>query len=1348
MPNPNEKTASEEAAALPATVIDVLKSYTPPADLPAMPTPASRKGFLRRRVKSQDDEDEDEEAAELRKLEMRVEFLKKKRQLVAAIKRMEWKLESGDLESDDETSLNKNSPRPSPMRWRSSFDPRRWKKRSYSFDELSSDDDLPLIRHFHNALEIIDDGCGPIIMCANEFTDIDRQCVGYCAKDADESLYTEDQEIVVDAIPVLPVTQKEKVVEMPVDAADDARSSLFAPIMTDGVKEEATAKKANGSNEKKGNAKVIEDSNGALASSDVIRETLSRESTKAKVDEDKKEAKAVTIEDSDVYPASNLVAPITMLAKTLSQNFSSTEIAPKDLQANEKVNITDEKVNITDENIQEGKNSDVRKNDSTQGDKEGDVQEAGWMDKAASVFGSSFTQQMENDVGLDYFAKILSQPKEIADEPSMDPTKFAKVTVTPMSFSGLSITSKKKGDKSADLPPVQVVLSVLDNEESCHFVHVPGMRIVNDPSMNIAKKNYRKQHVMGIWDAVKGNDTASDDGSRLSASFVAMINLSTTEGDTEGNATRTADVKMSPTMVHLRVCIKRDGSEELLPVGVAKVLFNGRQRNIELTVPLRPEYFKSMNDLVKRLKAKPPESKWQAFKNFVLEDEEEVMTYARFKGFKNETYRLEKDAFIRINLNVAPDAKNQLSSWFSFPLLNRSGLEPTSKNDTSHQSTPILRPNDVEPPTDNGKEAPKEDVRRVWFQKDKKVESKHEDIKCTKVTTPSSLFSSKPGINDAVISKSAQAGSIVIGEKVTKDEPTEDEAAKQNIAEFSQSKSSKRAHEHFKEEAAKKKAAKVKAAKDKAEAAKENSANRTAAQEHFKKKAARKEAAKQAAKQNAGKNPWFKKSKQVVTEEEGRDIQSNMETESLNSNGDSNLGKNLVGTAGIGASWPGWIDGASNAPAVVDNSTTSEAKIDQPADSKAASDITVQPDTKSVMDKRATKNVDYSANESSSPTDDADHISLFDDAGSADLTIGDVKEDKLGESTVEQSNATDAAADTDDQAGICCHQSNVSSNNGCIPAKPKTSWFKKSKDDKTCFNAPVTATTVTGGAVAMKALRSSSGSEKNDEACQVGNEADETTKQHLVEGGIEMQNFVATDDNNPGSTKKSGWFKLTRGKPSFDKSEKTSDTSSTGSAGVEDPVVENQVTSVATIVSETVPRKGKWSFKNLRSNKHRVSSDHALGIAGTGTPAAVANHTSFEVFHHEGSKTGPTFIVEADDAQSSNLCSVEEIAETGTAPIFEEANGLGEGAKDGIFLLSDVDMVRGSDNEACDHDLSEHISEDYMKVTDQTDSPINYEECEGIEMELKHADVCKAKSNMSIRNIPGILSRSKSKRAQ
>jgi hypothetical protein len=80
-----------------------------------------------------------------------------------------------------------------------------------------------------------------------------------------------------------------------------------------------------------------------------------------------------------------------------------------------------------------------------------------------------------------------------------------------------------------------------------------------------------------------------------------------------------------------------------------------------LALPVRPEYFKSIADLTKKLDTKPPQTKWESFKTFVLEDEDDVLSCVRFQGFKNETYRLEKDSFIRIRLKIAPTNQEQQS---------------------------------------------------------------------------------------------------------------------------------------------------------------------------------------------------------------------------------------------------------------------------------------------------------------------------------------------------------------------------------------------------------------------------------------------------------------------------------------------------------------------------------------------------------------------------------------------------------------------------------------------------------------------------------------------------------------
>ncbi|KAL3764768.1 hypothetical protein ACHAWO_009583 [Cyclotella atomus] len=442
----------------------------------------------------------------------------------------------------------------------------------------------------------------------------------------------------------------------------------------------------------------------------------------------------------------SLAAPIMILAKTVSQNLVRTD------ENVEESKETGEESEISQEKLASAKNEASDEKTAAHADEmdKAEDNQAGWIDRAASVFRShSFAQKNDdNDLGLDCFAALSSQPRtETANEQSSElDAKFSKVTVTALALSGLSITSKKvgKSKNQDDVPPVQVVLSVIKNEESTPFVHIPSMSVVKDPSRATTKKNLTKYHVMGVWDIAQEDSTSK---TKSSVSFSRLVGLSTLESNAKTKPDKEAEMKMSPSMIHLRICIKRDGSNELLPIGVAKVLVSGGPRNVELAVPLRPEYYKSMDELVKKLSTKPPESRWMSFKTFVLEDDEEILTCARFKGFKNESYRLEKDSFVRINLTVAPEAQDKpgplpVSSLLTtnpFPSNNERsepGFVP-SKNDDAKSTAEGIISNAIEKPSsetevmaekplltvDESKPAEdnlEEKTKKSWFRKNKK----------------------------------------------------------------------------------------------------------------------------------------------------------------------------------------------------------------------------------------------------------------------------------------------------------------------------------------------------------------------------------------------------------------------------------------------------------------------------------------------------------------------------------------------------------------------------------------------------------------------------------------------------
>ena len=613
-------TNSDSPNAL-ASKISFDESPLGPPRLQAAESKSSRMNFLKRKVKSRDEDDENVDEMEIKKLEKKVEYLKKKRQLMLRIKKMERGIETGEIDSDDDTTLNKGSPK----RW--SLKPRKWKKRSDSFDdELTYDDeDSPFLQKFHNTLDCIEDGCSPVI---NEIVDLDVMCHERASRSNDESVYTHDLE----------------------DETSDTAEEATVPA---------------GNTEQDGLSKSPQ-----------------------------KDPKTM-----------GLAAPISMLAKSISQNVSDAHGFTGDSPKLDKHQSSEAKCRKKfDFNTVPENDETMTDAQTIEGEVNADSSEynMGWMDKAASVIRShSFAHTNDDDdVGLDCFDKRTSQPKlECYVEQSEMDAKFAKVTVTAMALSGLSITSKK--GKNEILPPVHVVLSVLDNDESSPLVHIPSLRVVKDPSRVAGKKKSTKSHVMCIWGATEEDSDSKHDNGHSSVSFTRLVGLSMIEG--RGDDTRSGKstvVKMSPSVIHLRVCIRREGSEELLPIGVAKILVSGGPREKQLAIPLKPEYYKSMEELIKKLNTKPPQTKWESFKTFVMEDEDEVMSCIRFKGYKNEVYRLEKDACIRINVQVTPETHNQgqvhsqmtsLLPWAAAAAASDSA----GKNDDNHTSVKASTPDTI-----------------------------------------------------------------------------------------------------------------------------------------------------------------------------------------------------------------------------------------------------------------------------------------------------------------------------------------------------------------------------------------------------------------------------------------------------------------------------------------------------------------------------------------------------------------------------------------------------------------------------------------------------------------------------
>ncbi|KAL7482093.1 hypothetical protein ACHAW6_007788 [Cyclotella cf. meneghiniana] len=266
-----------------------------------------------------------------------------------------------------------------------------------------------------------------------------------------------------------------------------------------------------------------------------------------------------------------------------------------------------------------------------------------------------------------FLSKETGQPANSMDKPAIASVdemdiKLVKVTVTAMAFSGLSIISKTSN--KYDVPPVRAVLSVLkdkSSDEGSVFTHVSSRHVVQDTSRRPVKKSKldrsSKYYVIGLWDVSKVDDFTIPGEAKSSVTFSRCIGMSPFE-----KLDKKPEVTLNPSNLHLRICIKRDDSDDILPVGVANVSISGWEpREVELSLPVRPEYYKSIADLTKKLDNKPPQSKWESFKTFVLEDEDDVMSSVRFLGFKNEAYRLEKDSFIRIRLKIAPTDQEQQS---------------------------------------------------------------------------------------------------------------------------------------------------------------------------------------------------------------------------------------------------------------------------------------------------------------------------------------------------------------------------------------------------------------------------------------------------------------------------------------------------------------------------------------------------------------------------------------------------------------------------------------------------------------------------------------------------------------
>eukprot|EP00804_Cyclotella_cryptica_P020900 CCRYP_011494-RA/>CCRYP_011494-RA protein AED:0.24 eAED:0.24 QI:0/-1/0/1/-1/1/1/0/1178 len=580
-----------------------------------------RRMFVRRKAKSQDDDDNEDEA-EIKRLQRKVEYLEKKKKLVQKIKKIERGIDAVDVESDDDTSSDKQ--KVSPKRW-PSFRVKRWKNRDRSDsyeDDLTSDDEdnSPLLQKVHSALDYIEDTCSPIV------NDLKLVC-----------------------------------------------TDLLASLDNGHLLQ---------------NPKALSDVEG---SSDEVK-TANEGSISTK----EHDVKPKTEESPGVSQVSSLATMITTSTKQISQSFSRSPDADVDLKENDpqlqeesaitngKIVVENNSTRILDEHKKD--NSQIRSNSE---------QALGWSNNAEYVFSESSQSAVLNkdgeDVGLGSCTMV---PAKSTTDPAIKPgdareSAFAKVTLTAMTLSGLSILSKT--NEKCAVPPVHAVLSVLKtttSEEGSVFTHVPSLRVVNDASRGPMKKNKfdrsAKYHVMGVWDLSKNDES--------SVTFSRYIGQSTLE------TIKKREVTVSPSILHLRLCIKREDREDILPVGVAEVPLSGwENRDVELAVPVKPEYYKSFSDLTKKLNTKPPQSKWESLKTFVLEDDDDVLSRVRFKGFKNESYRLEKDSCIRIRLKITSDPEEQQSH-----LSAHVSASDVAINSESHVFTVSSKPmvcQDTQPPS-------------------------------------------------------------------------------------------------------------------------------------------------------------------------------------------------------------------------------------------------------------------------------------------------------------------------------------------------------------------------------------------------------------------------------------------------------------------------------------------------------------------------------------------------------------------------------------------------------------------------------------------------------------------------
>lgn len=264
--------------------------------------------------------------------------------------------------------------------------------------------------------------------------------------------------------------------------------------------------------------------------------------------------------------------------------------------------------------------------------------------------------------------------------------KLMHVTITALALSGLTVESKQyvhEEDKKS-VPRVQAVLSIARNTTTSQrsiYSHLPSLPVVRDPARSAGKQAGSKKNLLAVWPA-ENQDTVGEDepGTPVSSvAFSRMITKANLGDDGEDNAQKvydefgpkvlaeqsSKDLDYIPSMVELRLCIKDELNSQILPVGVSRILISGEERDVEMTVPVLPEYYKSMKDLVKNKPEEDerPMSRWNSFLNFLCEDENDIRTSTRFKGAKKEKYQLATTSFLRIRLQTSSLPQVQHSSY-------------------------------------------------------------------------------------------------------------------------------------------------------------------------------------------------------------------------------------------------------------------------------------------------------------------------------------------------------------------------------------------------------------------------------------------------------------------------------------------------------------------------------------------------------------------------------------------------------------------------------------------------------------------------------------------------------------